>query len=603
MLVVFGPHETDRAYIQNKILSNVSVEEAEGALYWDQGNRSCVMLGVRSFPDLVVSHKGWFLGYAYWDSLPDGYEKEGKSLLEISHELWKKEGTSFLKRLNGSFNLFLCDAVSGRSVLSTDRFGTYPLWMAELGGGGIAFSPDYNQLIPHVNTDVDPAGMWSFIARWRPVGNRTLLEKIKGVRQATSISFDQDDKPVTEEWYPQVFNPESDRHLNEWADEFNNCLIRSTQGQLSSFDSMGILLSGGVDSRLIASYCPKGTHCFTLADYENPELKTAEKIAHMCGHQHHRIIRDADWYADALAPASKQCVGLWRWSDAHFWKLQHYPGDWQQIQCAILGNWFDTFFKGAATPPDLRVNTPDLHDVNKAIAFCLEFDRRRCKFLSQIKEVVPSAIFEYCRQAHLKVLSDELERMIPNSFSILDAWDMTQFGSVYRSSAFPNIHCLRDFKPVRNIIFDNSFYDLYLKMPVSIRVRGEVVRRALWRRSKSLGFLSDSNSWLPATLPAGFHEASLKSRLAIAKGRNYINRKTGRNNPRSRGAWTKIAPLWTSNAIMIQTMNQILKDPNSLVENHFHMDSLCRIWKEHRDGTTDYSEILNAVAGLGLLGL
>jgi asparagine synthetase B (glutamine-hydrolysing) len=215
MFVVFGPNNSDRTYFDNKIWPIINKNKKDCPVFtWKQGNRSCAFLGGEPFPDLLWSPKGWFLGYAYWDSLPHGYERGTKNLLEVSLDLWKKEGIDFLKRLNGSFNLFLYDAASGKSLLSSDRFGTYPLWMAELGEGGYAFSPDYNRLTPFINTDVDPAGMWSFVSRACPVANHTLLAKIKGVPQATLILFDGHEKPEIKEWFAQVFKPEPDRSLN-----------------------------------------------------------------------------------------------------------------------------------------------------------------------------------------------------------------------------------------------------------------------------------------------------------------------------------------------------------------------------------------------------
>ena len=601
MLVVFGPQKFDKTYIEYKVLSKIPHKDIKEIIQWDQGSRPSVLVGGKSHPDALLCPKGWFLGYAYWDQLPHGYAKGTKNLLEISHELWKIEGPAFLKRLNGSFNLFLYDADSGKSLLSTDRFGTYPLWMAQLDDGGVAFSPDYNLLIPMVKGRIDPAGMWSFVVLSRPVANHTLLQQIKGLRQGTAVCFDGHGDFSFQEWYTQIFNPEPDRSLNYWAREFNRCLQKTAEEHLGGINAVGILLSGGTDSRLLASYCPSNTHCFTLADFNNRELKTAAKIVAICGLEHTPIIRDADWYSNTLVPSAEQCVGLWGWNDAHFLMLKDYPGHWQEIDCVVTGIWFDTLFKGCQTPKELWTKTPNLHPIEKAISFCLDVDEGRCEFIGQMKKVMSTEAYENCRQAHRRALSDELKRTIPNAAHLVDAWAMAQFGAIYNSFSFPNIHCLRDFKPVRNLIFDNSIYDMYFRVPAIVRQRGEIVRRALWQRDKSLALLRDSNSWLPAALPATLHNIAIKARTKISHVRNRWYRMTGNAEYRSHGAWTKIAPLWANNPKMRKVMNDIVKTPNPILEQYFSMDSVRRAWKEHQEGVSDYSEILNAVAGLGLL--
>lgn len=598
MFVVFGPESSDKKYVEQTILSAGNGKEVDR---WNQGGRLSVLMEGSSFADAICSKIGWFLGYAYWDSLPPGYDQGTKNLLEISYELWRKEGIDFLKRLNGSFNLFLHDTISGQCLLSTDRFGTYPVWMIKLENGGFAFSPDSSLLVHFEKKKVDPAGLWSLISRACPIANHTLFQEISGIQQGTAVIIDRKGILSFQEWYIQTFRPEFDKSLGYWAHEFNQCLENAAIQHLSGRKSIGILLSGGTDSRILASYCPPNTYCFTLADFVNRELKTASKIAKICGHKHIPIIRDEDWYANTLIPAAKQCAGLWRWNDAHFLRLEHYPGQWQEIECVVTGIWFDTLFKGCQTPNRLWIDTPNLHNIEKAISFCLEVDKRECRIIEQMKKIMPAEVYKDCYLTYQKALSDELRRRIPDAAHLADAWGIAKYGAIYNSLSFSNIHCLRDFKPVRNLIFDNSIYDIYFRVPAHIRQGGEIIRRALWQRNKRLGLLMDSNTWLPSSLPKSIHHASQRARVMLSRFRNYIYRKTGHTEYRSHGAWTKIAPLWSHNSKMKAIMNDLITNPRPIIEQHFSMDNLRDIWKLHQEGKDDYSEILNSIVGVGLL--
>lgn len=601
MLVVFIPKEGGEEYIDERIQPTVNKWSKEPAKLFQATNRVVAFWPSHPVAEVIVKPNGWFVGHAYWDELPSGYTEVSKDLLDMCLQLWRLEGVDFLKRLSGSFNLFLHDAASGKSLVSTDRFATYPLWRAELEGGGLAFSPCYYCLTPLIKSHIDIAALWSSIARTRAIGNRTLLERIRGVRQSTAICFEDSSGSSTIEWYTPKFEPESSRSISFWAAEFNNLLGEAIKMQLSGFESPGLLLSGGMDSRLIASFCPPQTKCFTLADFQNREMKTAAKIARICGLEHFPVIRESDWYPDMLEAAVKQCLGLWRWSNAHFMPLATYGGEWQEIDCVLMGYAFDTFFKGYEPPAELLSNPIDLEDIEQAISFLLDVDESQCKFVSQLEEVMRVGAFEECQRTYQDVLRAELKRVIPISSCIIDAWEMLQFRSIYRVPSYAGMFTLRRFIPVRNMVFHNRFYDLYFRIPAYVRVTGDVVRRALWQRRKAMGILTDSNSWLPVVLPNSFHSAAIKTRGKVGVILNKWHRLIGSKEYRSQSAWPRVGRLWAHHPKMRAVMDSLVQDPPGLLEQFFCMDSIRRVWEKHKEGTSDYYEVISFVAGLGLL--
>lgn len=62
-------------------------------------------------------------------------------------------------------------------------------------------------------------------------------------------------------------------------------------------EKLGIMLSGGMDSAILATYMPKGSIAYTFrfknGQYENEELKRAEAFADICGLELHYV--DIDW--------------------------------------------------------------------------------------------------------------------------------------------------------------------------------------------------------------------------------------------------------------------------------------------------------------------
>ena len=605
MLVVFAPKGSGIEYIEKNIQPALKKNGKDWCNKAPQiiqnRNQIIAFWPSQAFAEMIVKPCGWFLGNGHWDSLPSGYTKKSDDLLETSLALWRLEGVNFLKRLNGSFNLFLCDVNSGKSLVSTDRMCTNPLWKARLKHGGVAFSPCNEFLIPLVNDDIDMAALWSFLTRACPVGDRALLESIRVVRQSTAICFDESGNSKEVEWYSPKFKPEHGRSINYWGSEFNKLVSETVEKQLTGFESPGLMLSGGIDSRLIASCCPPGTKCFTAADFYNREMKTAAKIAKICNLKHTPIIRDKNWYPDTVEKSARHCPGLWRWN-APFNQLEHYEGDWQETDCMFGGLWFDTFFKGYDIPGELWTSPQGLKDAEKAISLIIESDEKEYKFMHQLKKVIRPEILEASREAFEKVFRTELERVIPACTNTIEVFQMAQFGAIYHSFAYQMVSYVRKFKAVLNII-DNNLYDLFFRIPVSIKQSGEIVRAALWQKNKKLAFLLDSNSWLPVFLPSSFHNTTVRARKYISRIRRNWYHLIGSREYRSHGSWPQMGRLWAHNPEMMKMINDIIAEPTPLIEEFFCMDSIEQMWKKHRDGPEDYSDILGILTGLAFCGI
>jgi asparagine synthase (glutamine-hydrolysing) len=126
------------------------------------------------------------------------------------------------------------------------------------------------------------------------------------------------DQCVKMEAFPpgHFFTPETGfvRYYNpEWADEkvctndfdpekLRNTLIWATEKRLMSDVPLGVLLSGGLDSSLIASITKRAIknpkqelHSFSVGFYpEAPDLKYAKQVADFIGTTHHEVIVSID---------------------------------------------------------------------------------------------------------------------------------------------------------------------------------------------------------------------------------------------------------------------------------------------------------------------
>lgn len=513
---------------------------------------------------------------------------------------WRTQGTRFLEELNGAFALSLHDSQSNEILISTDRFSTYPLWRCELDHAGMAISSDFTALAGLIQGTIDYASLWSFLTRGRPVGQHSFYNEIRAIRPATALLF-RNGKLVEEvEWYKPKFEPEDGRSLSYWGRELAERLEAAVQDQMKGSKSPGLLLSGGLDSRLVASVSPANTICFTLADFDNREMKIASKVAKTCGLRHCPIIRSEDWYPGMLQDAARKSWGLWHWHHMHFLPLQNALGEWKQVDRVMLGMGYDTFLKGnQIAQATLWKQWHDSMRSGTTLSFLAEFGAQRLPVEQYYEAVMHPEVVATCREAYKAALVEELKSVLPMATCLPDAWEMVQFRSTHRVPYFTNLTCLRDFIPARNVIFDNRLYDLYFRIPARIRRTGNVVRAALRHRDIRLALMLDGNSWLPTLFPSGLHELSRRLRRGVSAMRNKWYRVSGSKSYKSYGSWPQVGRLWIRNELMRRFMDRVVTLP--LMNLGFREETLGHLWEGYKRGTVSCSSVIDALAGLAVV--
>jgi asparagine synthase (glutamine-hydrolysing) len=205
---------------------------------------------------------------------------------------WGLERT--LPRLNGIFAFGALDVVAARLYLARDPFGVKPLYYALANDGGLAFSSEIKALLPLANQapHLHLQALRAFLTlRFVPSPN-TLLEGIKRLPPGHALvrelgTGQQDLRCYTR--YP------SERYrgtLDDAVETYYALLSRAVKRQLLSDVPLGIFLSGGVDSGLVAALAvqqvgklPSYTVGFG-ADHAACELADAAETAAVLGLEH-----------------------------------------------------------------------------------------------------------------------------------------------------------------------------------------------------------------------------------------------------------------------------------------------------------------------------
>ena len=235
-----------------------------------------------------------------------GHAFRGGSDTEVMLAAFEQWGLPHsLDRFNGMFAFALVDTAERMLHLVRDRIGQKPLLFAT-AGSVIAFSSDLRGLeaLPDPMrtrlADINPIALDWYLAHGAVPWPLSIREGVEQVSPGGRVSFALSNGAVerTAWWSPPAPNP--DPHSNdstpEALDRLESALDRSVELRLRADQPVGILLSGGLDSRLIAGFAAQhapGTPTFTLGlPGAFDESREAEAIAGQLGLPHRTIHAD-----------------------------------------------------------------------------------------------------------------------------------------------------------------------------------------------------------------------------------------------------------------------------------------------------------------------
>lgn len=202
----------------------------------------------------------------------EGVQFRSRSDTEVLLELFARTGVECLSRLNGMFAFAVYDARERTLVLARDRLGVKPLFYLR-SARRLAFASELRAIrdVPGFPSALDPDALATFF-RVGTIPDWTCV--YPGVRKLAPghwIRFHLD-APGAEEatryWdLPPVGEIEDGRSEDAWVDEIEALLWDATRIRLRSDVPLGVFLSGGIDSGLVAAAAAKqrsGLSCFTV---------------------------------------------------------------------------------------------------------------------------------------------------------------------------------------------------------------------------------------------------------------------------------------------------------------------------------------------------
>lgn len=219
----------------------------------------------------------------YTTVLHNKYVPKTKSDCEVIIHLYKEFGDECSKMLDGIFSFVLYDKVHQKVLISRDPIGVIPLYYGYTSNNSLMVSSEMKVLVEDCGAQVK---------EFMP-GTHMMFNIENGIKLTQPITTYYNPNWLKSPSFNQM--PESISALEE---QIRDSLTAAVNKRLMADVPFGVLLSGGLDSSLVASITSKllktkgsswgnDLHTFSIGLKGAPDLIMARKVADYLGTIHH----------------------------------------------------------------------------------------------------------------------------------------------------------------------------------------------------------------------------------------------------------------------------------------------------------------------------
>jgi asparagine synthase (glutamine-hydrolysing) len=522
-----------------------------------------------------------------------GHRFQMNNDVEFVLHLYEEFGEDFAIKLNGAFVVAIWDRRAKKLLLANDRIGLHPLYYAQCGGDFL-FASGVRALLadPKLPRRIDRLAIAQLLTFDHVLGDRTLLGEVRLLPPASLLTIRNRQLTIGPYWtlrYPDVYQQRSEEdYLEDLIHHLRQAVARQAPGDLPA----GVLLSGGLDSRVIAALLcddppTSSLHTFTFGIPGCDDARFARDVAARLGVQHHFFELKPDYLLEMAEKGVRLTDGLE--NCVHMHALATLPAEAEYAKVfykgfmgdALMGYAIDRQF-WANYDQETQYQVQFQTHVDQGLTLFSQAEQKDL-FSDEFHSCVDGAVFDSYRvamaESKTSMLADQrihfdLRQRVPR---------MTLHG----------VELVRSRGVVRTPYCDNDLVDFTLAMPPGLRFERYLIKKALIRAFPDLAKIPVTETGYPM-MPC------LRSSLML------INRQI---RWRLRMAGLKWVPITTPRpyadyhssfrTVLRDWVEDTLLNNRSLLRGYFRPSYVQQLVSEQMEGT-DHAGKLGALLTLEL---
>lgn len=513
-------------------------------------------------------------------------ERRGHRFSDSSHaefvvHLYEDRGDAFIHELNGSFALAVWDSREERLLLANDRYALCPLYTA-LSGGKFLWASSPKGILADTTFPrrINLAALADFFALCFPQGNDTMFDGIDELPPASLVICQEGQVRCERYWDWSLQEDETGISADDYLDALIPILKRAAERRQTDGVRPGLLLSGGLDSRVILSILRKdAVRTFTFGPPYCDDVKFARQVAQVANVPHVALEIKPD-YLETFA-----WIGIGRMEDLvncdQFHSIGVYDQIAAQVDCLITGSAGEDIFGEFDQDPRSEFWGEGFSVDRYFDSKCLMTDQYlrhlfRPVYFEQMKGVARA---RFCEN-----FEGYASRHVTNKQDVWYIKQQHRRRSNRLSSLFP------DDLVFRPVFYDNDVVDFAQTVPPSLRWGESALYRQVVLR------IAPDLARLPATttrgLPLGATHEQIgrraRRRKSLAQWRRTLNRLNikitkGLVPPIRKTTFYADYHEWLRRDLR-GWMESILLDPRTLNREYWYPSAITQLVQDHLRG-------------------
>ena len=411
-------------------------------------------------------------------------------------------------------------------MIALDRFGSMTVFYAQTESNELVASTGYQSLLRILKKNdaggLQESSIFEFLYMRRLFGEKTYHSGIRRMSAGTTLRFSFATSQIEKENY---WSPPKEKLLGQ--EEVISSLTHGINESIEMYLSgpgcrHGLLLSGGLDSRMLLAVGRERYTTFTTARTMNNEVEVASSLADQVGAEHIYLQRQESYFADIFSRATVLSNAMTAFYECQFVGFQDELS--KHVDVIHTGLFLDVFFCGHY----LYKEHPQFLGRPR-----LDFQLRELvngseerNFLDNISyRLKTSSVLDVCDNRRADELRASLSRSIENKmkdgreygFAGHDLWEYMHLTDLGRHYSMLMVASLKGRLGIAVPALENNLYDLAFMIPAEMKVNWSIYLQTLRKLSNSFSRIRSANNNISPRYP-------LRVQAGLNIGRSALRR-------------------------------------------------------------------------------